>query len=487
MPLIYVKTDIQVKVEREFSIEYNRRTVGRLIESEFHVVPAFFPYVVRLEEIPDDRIPVQIVGYTASSGMPTQAATFYVDYSIGYVYFHSNDAGKSVNPHYTGLGSLVDAVDINLIVSRLQETLALFRMFKVEAQDTLNLSVRVRTGTACVSGLYKVTYYGNNNVNFGPQGGYTLIALPVGYYNKIALALQCVELAVPLYLTTLVCLEGTPAATASAVDEPIVPTGFIPLAMITVHDDGTGEAGTIEDISRGDIEDIRPWLTTAAFAHGTLFGLAANDHPQYLLRSGGVVTGNVGCDAGVTIDGRDISEDGTKLDLMPDTAEDRFDEIKGLDGHGSGLDADKLDGYDAQYILSRSGVNPAQYFTIYIHEPNDEQVVFNGWSPDGPIYLYRIGIWATTAPTGADLTFDILKNNQELGYAFGLSAGSQAGLFQLSPAIATVDGEFLGVKCKSVGSTIAGSKVTIILYFTMGIEGSKDLKCDVAVEAGVSP
>lgn len=485
MPLIDIKTDIQVKTDREFSIEYNRRTAGRLIEDEFHVIPSSSPYVARLEEVPDSRTPVQIVGYTETSGMPTLAGTFYVDYNIGYIYFHSGDAGKSVNPRYVGLGSLVDATDINLIVSRLQEILELVRMFKVLPQDVVNRSVKVLKGTACISGLYKITYYGNNNVNFGPQGGYTLTAMPAGYYNKVALALQCVELVTPLYLTTLVPLEGTPAATAAEVEEPIVPTGFIPLAMITVHDDGTGNPGTIETIALADIEDIRPWLTTAAFAHGTLFGLAANDHPQYLLRSGGILTGDVGCDSGVTIDGRDLSEDGEKLDLIPDTPAERFDELKEQDGHGSGLDADKLDGYDAQYILARAGVNPPQYFNIYVEAPGDEQEVFNGWFPDGPIYLYRIGVFAMTAPEGADLTFNLLQNNSDIGYTFGLSAGSKVGLYNLSPALATVNGDFMGVKCKSVGATTPGSKVTIMLYFTLGIEGSKDLKCEIAAEGGV--
>ncbi len=41
--------------------------------------------------------------------------------------------------------------------------------------------------------------------------------------------------------------------------------------------------------------------------HHNLAGLGDNDHSQYLLRSGGTLTGNVGCDAGVTIDGVNIS------------------------------------------------------------------------------------------------------------------------------------------------------------------------------------
>jgi len=485
MPFEHIRTDIQAKRDIEFSVEYNRRVAGRLIEDEFHVIPGSSPYVVRLEEMPDSRTGVDIVGFTASSGMPTQAGQYYVDYNIGYVYFYSSDGGKSVNPHYYGLGSLVDATDINLIVSRLQEVLTIIRMFKVIPQDEPNRSVKILGGTAVVSGLHKVTYHGNNNANFGPGGNYQLSAMPAGFYNKIAVALQCVELVVPLFIGTLMRIEGTPAADESDVDVPVIPTGFIPMAMITVHDDGTGEAGTIDNITLNDIEDIRPFLTTADIDHGSLFGLAADDHPQYLHRSGGILTGNVGCDSGITIDGRDLSEDGEKLDLIPDTSQERFDEIKNLDGHGSGLDADKLDGYDAQWILDRAGQNPPQYFNVYVHDPNDEQIVFNAWFPDGPIYIYKLGIYAITAPQGADLTFDIMINNVEQGYVFGLSDGSQAGLVNLLPAIATVNGDFIGFKCKSVGVSEPGKKVTIILYFTRGIEYTKFLKTEIVAEAGV--
>ncbi|PIR17591.1 MAG: hypothetical protein COV46_03530 [Deltaproteobacteria bacterium CG11_big_fil_rev_8_21_14_0_20_49_13] len=41
--------------------------------------------------------------------------------------------------------------------------------------------------------------------------------------------------------------------------------------------------------------------------HGSLGGLGDNDHPQYLLRSGGTLTGNVSCNAGVTVDGVNIN------------------------------------------------------------------------------------------------------------------------------------------------------------------------------------
>ena len=174
------------------------------------------------------------------------------------------------------------------------------------------------------------------------------------------------------------------------------------------------------------------------------------------------------------------------MDAIPDSASGRFDELKELDGHGSGLDADKLDGYDAQYILARAGLNPPQYFNIYVEAPADEQTVFNYWIPDGPIYLYRVGVFAMAAPEGADLTFRVLQNNVEVGSAFGLADGIPGALFAISPAIVTVGGDYLGIKCKSVGTGVAGSKVTITLYFTKGMDGARDLKCSMAAQGGIS-
>jgi hypothetical protein len=45
---------------------------------------------------------------------------------------------------------------------------------------------------------------------------------------------------------------------------------------------------------------------TYGSSHSDLDGLDSNDHPQYLLRSGGVITGNISTEDNVTIDGVDI-------------------------------------------------------------------------------------------------------------------------------------------------------------------------------------
>jgi len=56
--------------------------------------------------------------------------------------------------------------------------------------------------------------------------------------------------------------------------------------------------------------------------HGNLTGLADDDHTQYLLADGTrALAGNIVVDALVTVDGRDLSVDGAKLDLVEDNAD----------------------------------------------------------------------------------------------------------------------------------------------------------------------
>ncbi|MHC4717380.1 MAG: hypothetical protein ACYS5V_10440, partial [Planctomycetota bacterium] len=70
------------------------------------------------------------------------------------------------------------------------------------------------------------------------------------------------------------------------------------------------------------------------------------------------VTGNI--TVGGTVDGRDIAADGTKLDgiesgaTADQTASEILTAIKTVDGSGSGLDADTLDGQEGSYYLNTS-------------------------------------------------------------------------------------------------------------------------------------
>jgi hypothetical protein len=60
------------------------------------------------------------------------------------------------------------------------------------------------------------------------------------------------------------------------------------------------------------------WISRGGLDHGALAGLADDDHPQYLnlTKASQTITQNVGVAEGVTIDGRDISEDYTALSAV---------------------------------------------------------------------------------------------------------------------------------------------------------------------------
>ena len=78
--------------------------------------------------------------------------------------------------------------------------------------------------------------------------------------------------------------------------------------------------------------------------------------------SGGQMTGNITMSGAQTVDGRDLSVDGAKLDgiesgaTADQTASEILTAIKTVDGSGSGLDADTVDGIQASSFL-RSDAN----------------------------------------------------------------------------------------------------------------------------------
>jgi len=94
-----------------------------------------------------------------------------------------------------------------------------------------------------------------------------------------------------------------------------------------------------------------------------LDGVTSNIQTQLNARlplSGGTMTGNIVMSGAQTVDGRDLSVDGTKLDgiesgaTADQTASEILTAIKTVDGTGSGLDADTLDGQQGSYYLNTS-------------------------------------------------------------------------------------------------------------------------------------
>ena len=79
-----------------------------------------------------------------------------------------------------------------------------------------------------------------------------------------------------------------------------------------------------------------------------------------LMRSGGQMTGNITMSGAQTVDGRDLSADGSKLDgiesgaTADQTASEILTAIKTVDGSGSGLDADLWDGNQFSSYLDQA-------------------------------------------------------------------------------------------------------------------------------------
>lgn len=115
------------------------------------------------------------------------------------------------------------------------------------------------------------------------------------------------------------------------------------------------------DINSGTLDGVTIGATSAST--GAFTTLSASGAAT--LSGGASVTGNISVTG--TVDGRDVSADGTKLDGIEAgaTADQTASEIltltKTVDGSGSGLDADLLDGQHGSYYYPAS--NPNGYTT----------------------------------------------------------------------------------------------------------------------------
>jgi len=108
-----------------------------------------------------------------------------------------------------------------------------------------------------------------------------------------------------------------------------IPHGDSPVELRQAFQRMEGIASVLFDGESGELlvgvaVDSNPvWQSVAtAVDHGSIGGLTDDDHAHYLLADGTrALTGNMAVDAAVTIDGRDLSVDGTKLDTVETNAD----------------------------------------------------------------------------------------------------------------------------------------------------------------------
>jgi hypothetical protein len=117
--------------------------------------------------------------------------------------------------------------------------------------------------------------------------------------------------------------------------------------------DNVTAAGALMDSEVTNLAQVKAFDSAdyATAAQGTT---ADNALPK----AGGTMTGDITFNSSQTFDGRDLSVDGTKLDgievnaTADQTAAEILTAIKTVDGAGSGLDADTLDGNQASAFLT---------------------------------------------------------------------------------------------------------------------------------------
>jgi len=184
---------------------------------------------------------------------------------------------------------------------------------------------------------------------------------------------------------------GTPAAPTAASGTnttQIATTAFVSTAVSNLVDSAPGTLDTLNELAAA-LGDDANFSTTVTDSIATKLPLA-----------GGTMTGNIVMSGAQTVDGRDLSVDGAKLDgiesgaTADQTASEILTAIKTVDGAGSGLDADLLDGISSASFLRSdtsdsitSGSLTLDAGNITVNNGTNLQVLLN--ASDGAIEITR--------------------------------------------------------------------------------------------------
>ena len=265
---------------------------------------------------------------------------------------------------------------------------------------------------------------------------------------------------------------GTPAAPTAAAGTnttQIATTAFVSTAVSNLVDSAPGTLDTLNELAAA-LGDDANFSTTVTNSIATKLPLA-----------GGTMSGNIVMSGAQTVDGRDLSVDGAKLDgiesgaTADQTASEILTAIKTVDGSGSGLDADTLDGQQGSYyapIASPTFTGTVTYYSL-----------------SGPAASTRdkIRVWSSSAYAigmGSGYTFGALNDfamtfqmndDADRGWWWGHSVHTNdQGAMSL-----TTDGELTVAKSISIpGSETATSGSTGLYMFDDGnphIHGDNNL------------
>lgn len=148
----------------------------------------------------------------------------------------------------------------------------------------------------------------------------------------------------PLASPALTGVPTAPTAATGTNTTQVATTAFVATAV------ASGVAGVI-DAAPAALDTLNE-LAAALGDDASFSTTVTNSIATKLPLSGGQMTGNITFSSTQTVDGRDLSVDGAKLDgiesgaTADQTASEILTAIKTVDGAGSGLDADTLDGVE---------------------------------------------------------------------------------------------------------------------------------------------
>ncbi|MGP0628943.1 hypothetical protein ACTRW9_04520 [Nitrospina sp. 32_T5] len=95
----------------------------------------------------------------------------------------------------------------------------------------------------------------------------------------------------------------------------------------------------------------------------------------------------------------------------------------------------------------------------------DQEVVYDGLRFEVAVTISKISLFARQAPQGAAFSIDVLKNGVEQNKVASLSAGNQSGAVAVTGLNFSTLEDF-GLKVKGVGSTVAGSEISLTIHYS---------------------
>ena len=148
-------------------------------------------------------------------------------------------------------------------------------------------------------------------------------------------------------------LASTVTATSQSASDnstKVATTAYVTTALANLVDSSPSALNTLNELAAA-MNDNASFSTTVTNSLATKMPLA-----------GGQFTGNITFSGSQTVDGRDLSADGSKLDGIENnatqdmSANEILTAVKTVDGSGSGLDADTLDGVEASgFVRTNNG------------------------------------------------------------------------------------------------------------------------------------